>query len=194
MIRNGNSPTFRAVSAPNADLVRLSTFSSACFRWTKLLPRNRTGFARSGVFTPDTTASAGPAERPGPVRLAGRRSSERSRTRSRSSVVTPSVLDQLPALSKFDPGEVGEGSLDPLGLGAVAERIAECLVPGLRARMSWKRIAPISSSGTPPCLTSRLPGRETYCWSLGRESKFVPCMGLRAQQSILMREGVGKSS
>lgn len=65
--------------------------------------------------------------------------------------MTPSVLDQLPALSKFDPGEVGEGSLDPLGLGAVAERIAECLVPGLRARMSLPRFVTLSAIGAHAC-------------------------------------------
>lgn len=46
-----------------------------------------------------------------------------------------SVLDQLPALSKWDPETTGEGSLDPLGMGSIADRIADHLAPGVRARM-----------------------------------------------------------
>lgn len=46
------------------------------------------------------------------------------------------LLDQLPTLSKWDPGVTGEGSLDPLGMGSIADRIADHLAPGVRARMS----------------------------------------------------------
>lgn len=45
------------------------------------------------------------------------------------------LLDQLPTLSKWDPGVTGEGSLDPLGMGSVADRLADHLAPGVRARM-----------------------------------------------------------
>ncbi|AIS96924.1 hypothetical protein [Burkholderia thailandensis] len=58
-----------------------------------------------------------------------------------------SLLDQLPRLSAYDPGAVGEGGLDPLGLGATADRIADVLVPGIRARMSQPRFVTISAVG-----------------------------------------------
>lgn len=57
------------------------------------------------------------------------------------------LLDQLPRLSAYDPGAVGEGGLDPLGLAAVADRIADRLVPGIRARMSHPRFVSISAVG-----------------------------------------------
>lgn len=41
----------------------------------------------------------------------------------------------LPALSDPDPELAGEGSIDPLGLGAFADRLAELLAPDVRARM-----------------------------------------------------------
>jgi hypothetical protein len=61
------------------------------------------------------------------------------------------LLEQLPTLSKYDPGETGEGSLDPLGLGAVADRIADRLVPGVRARMSQPRFVTLSAVGAHAC-------------------------------------------
>lgn len=57
------------------------------------------------------------------------------------------LLDQLPRLSAYDPGAVGEGGLDPLGLAAVADRIADRLVPGIRARMSFPRFVTASAVG-----------------------------------------------
>lgn len=42
---------------------------------------------------------------------------------------------RLPYLSEPDPELAGEGSLDPLGLAAVADRLAESIAPGVRARM-----------------------------------------------------------
>jgi hypothetical protein len=41
----------------------------------------------------------------------------------------------LPTLSDADPEIAGEGSLDPLGLAPIADRLAEMLVPDVRARM-----------------------------------------------------------
>ncbi|PZS19712.1 MAG: hypothetical protein DLM57_03470 [Pseudonocardiales bacterium] len=58
-----------------------------------------------------------------------------------------SQLEQLPRLSAYDPGAVGEGGLDPLGLGAIADRIAEILAPGVRARMSQPRFVTLSAVG-----------------------------------------------
>ena len=41
----------------------------------------------------------------------------------------------VPRLSAHDPAAEGEGSLDPLGLEAIAERLADQLLPGMTARM-----------------------------------------------------------
>ncbi|OYD71385.1 hypothetical protein [Rhodococcus sp. OK302] len=57
------------------------------------------------------------------------------------------LLDQLPRLSPYDPGASGEGSLDPMGLAPIAERMAELLVPGLRARMSLPRFVTLTAVG-----------------------------------------------
>ncbi len=56
-------------------------------------------------------------------------------------------LDQLPRLSAYDPGAEGEGGLDPLGLAAIADRIADVLVPGVRARMSQPRFVTLTAVG-----------------------------------------------
>ena len=58
-----------------------------------------------------------------------------------------SLLDQLPRLSAYDPGVAGEGGLDPLGLSAGADRIANVLAPGIRARMSLPRFVTVSAIG-----------------------------------------------
>ncbi len=57
------------------------------------------------------------------------------------------LLDQLPRLSAYDPGAEGEGGLDPLGLGAIADRIADVLAPGVRARMSQPRFVTLTAVG-----------------------------------------------
>jgi hypothetical protein len=66
-----------------------------------------------------------------------------------------SLFDQLPRLSAYDPGAVGEGGLDPMGTAAVADRIANRLVPGLRARMSQPHFTTISAIGAFSCLSLR---------------------------------------
>lgn len=58
-----------------------------------------------------------------------------------------SLFDQLPRLSAYDPGAEGEGGLDPLGLAAVADRIANVLAPGIRARMNLPRYVTASAVG-----------------------------------------------
>lgn len=58
------------------------------------------------------------------------------------------LLDQLPRLSAYDLGAAGEGGLDPLGLASVADRIADKLVPGLRARMTYPRFVTLSAVGS----------------------------------------------
>jgi hypothetical protein len=43
---------------------------------------------------------------------------------------------QTPFLTEYDPGHAGEGSIDPLGLAPLADRLAEEIVPWVTARMS----------------------------------------------------------
>src|SRR5688572_24947810 len=50
------------------------------------------------------------------------------------------TLSLAPRLSAYDPAAEGEGSLDPLGLEAIAERLAEQLLPGMTARMNRVRM------------------------------------------------------
>lgn len=45
----------------------------------------------------------------------------------------------LPFLTLPDPVVSGEGALDPLGLAAIGDQLAEWMLPGLRARMSRPR-------------------------------------------------------
>lgn len=65
------------------------------------------------------------------------------------------LLGQLPRFSEYDPGAVGEGSLDPLGLASVADRLAEKLAPGIRARMSQPRFVTLSAIGAFACQSIR---------------------------------------
>jgi len=62
-------------------------------------------------------------------------------------VSTAALLSQFPRLSQYDPGVTGEGGLDPMGLASVADRIADLLAPGLRARMSQPRFVTLSAVG-----------------------------------------------
>lgn len=48
-------------------------------------------------------------------------------------------MASLPFLTLPDPLVTGEGALDPLGLSMIAERLADDLLPGLRARMARPR-------------------------------------------------------
>jgi hypothetical protein len=45
----------------------------------------------------------------------------------------------FPILTLPDPVTTGEGALDPLGLSTIADRLADQILPGLRARMSRPR-------------------------------------------------------
>ncbi|MDP9179547.1 MAG: hypothetical protein M3O61_17890, partial [Gemmatimonadota bacterium] len=49
------------------------------------------------------------------------------------------IVAGLPFLTLSDPLTSGEGKLDPLGLSAIGDRLAEEILPGLRARMSRPR-------------------------------------------------------
>ncbi len=58
-------------------------------------------------------------------------------TRSRRTVPTGLVVPQL---TEEDPEVAGEGSLDPLGLGVLAERLGDQLLPGITNRMRRPRM------------------------------------------------------
>lgn len=53
----------------------------------------------------------------------------------------------MPALSEADPVIAGEGSLDPLGLAQAADRLADHLLPGIRARMRRVRFVTAAAVG-----------------------------------------------
>lgn len=57
----------------------------------------------------------------------------------------------LPRLSEFDPPVAGEGSLDPMGLAAISDRLADRLVPGVRARMQKIRFITTMAVGSLVC-------------------------------------------
>jgi hypothetical protein len=66
----------------------------------------------------------------------------------------------LPELSAYDPPVSGEGSLDPMGLAALSDRLAERLVPGVRARMRRVRFVTAMAVSSLVCetLADELPG------------------------------------
>lgn len=57
----------------------------------------------------------------------------------------------LPSLTAYDPPEAGEGTLDPMGLGVISERLANDLVPDFRARMSQFRFLTSMAVSTLAC-------------------------------------------
>jgi hypothetical protein len=57
----------------------------------------------------------------------------------------------LPTLTEADPEISGEGSLDPLGLAQIADRLADHLVPGVRARMRRVRFVTAAAVGAISC-------------------------------------------
>ncbi len=66
----------------------------------------------------------------------------------------------LPELSAYDPPVAGEGSIDPMGLAAISDRLADRLVPGLRSRMQRVRFVTAMAVGAMACetLADELPG------------------------------------
>lgn len=54
-------------------------------------------------------------------------------------------------LTEYDPGSSSEGSLDPLGLSSIADRLASKLVPGFRERMSHPRFLTLIAVGSHIC-------------------------------------------
>jgi len=59
----------------------------------------------------------------------------------------PSLGLQLPELTEEDPQIEGEGTLDPVGLAPIADRLADALVPGVRSRMRRVRFVTASAVG-----------------------------------------------
>lgn len=57
----------------------------------------------------------------------------------------------LPFLTLPDPVVSGEGALDPLGLAAIGDQLAEWILPGLRARMSRPRFLTAISVSAAVC-------------------------------------------
>lgn len=57
----------------------------------------------------------------------------------------------LPALSAYDPLVAGEGSLDPMGLAAISDRLADRLAPGIRSRMQRIRFVTATAVGALAC-------------------------------------------
>ena len=66
----------------------------------------------------------------------------------------------LPQQSAYDPPIEGEGSIDPMGLAALSDRLANRLVPGVRARMRRVRFVTAMAVGAIACetLADELPG------------------------------------
>lgn len=59
----------------------------------------------------------------------------------------------LPEISEHDPPVSGEGSLDPMGLAAISDRLADRLVPGVRSRMQRVRFVTAMAVGAMACET-----------------------------------------
>jgi hypothetical protein len=57
----------------------------------------------------------------------------------------------LPRLSAYDPEVKSEGSIDPLGLVPIADRLSVSLVPGVRERMSHPRYLSLIVAGVALC-------------------------------------------
>lgn len=57
----------------------------------------------------------------------------------------------LPFLTEADPDSLGEGSLDPLGLAPIADRLADSIAPDVTARMSRVRFLAAIAVGATVC-------------------------------------------
>lgn len=61
------------------------------------------------------------------------------------------LIQAIPYITEFDPVYTSEGSLDPLGLYPIADRLATKLVPGVRERMSHPRFMTTMAIGNVIC-------------------------------------------
>ena len=64
----------------------------------------------------------------------------------------PNYAPLLPFLTEYDPAISSEGSLDPLNLYPIADRLGSRFVPGLRERMRHPRFMTAMAAGTYLCL------------------------------------------
>lgn len=70
------------------------------------------------------------------------------------------MLAYLPKLSVYDPPEAAEGTIDPLGLTAIAESLANILAPGIRERQSRPRFLTTMAAGKVLCSALDASGRR----------------------------------
>ncbi len=81
----------------------------------------------------------------------------------------------LPFVTEADPDRAGEGSLDPLGLARIADRLADELAPEVTARMSRIRFVTAIAVGSQAMLepadwrgSDGTPAYLAYEWHCGR--------------------------
>jgi hypothetical protein len=69
----------------------------------------------------------------------------------------------LPELSEFDPPIAGEGSIDPMGLAAISEHLADLLFPGITNRMNRVAFVATTAVGAMACedLVDEIPADGT---------------------------------
>ena len=72
-------------------------------------------------------------------------------------------LADLPFLTLPDPVTTGEGALDPLGLSTIGERLADQVLPGLRARMSRPRFLTAIAVSAAVCEVASRCAPEHIC-------------------------------
>ncbi|AVM63463.1 hypothetical protein C3V38_02635 [Dietzia sp. oral taxon 368] len=94
------------------------------------------------------------------------------------------LLDQLPTLSKWDPGVAGESGLDPLGLAPIADRIADRMAPGFRARMNHPHFLTLSAISAVVC--------QPFSEETGPDGTTKP--DIAAEWVLLMHIGSGDPS
>src|SRR5262245_20562647 len=97
----------------------------------------------------------------------------------------------LPDLSEYDPLIAGEGSIDPMGLAAISDRLRDRLVPGLRARMLRVRFVTAIAVGSVACETiaDELPADGVTTPAIAFEWLTIEGFARRIQ-SHLMPQGV----
>lgn len=111
----------------------------------------------------------------------------------------------LPFLSKFDPPEQAEGSLDPLGLYSIADSLGVRLASGVRERQSRPRYLTLALVGLSACsdlpaeigVKSGLPKWLVYEWlvveSLVRQFRDTPSLlqGIPGRDKVLSALNAG---
>lgn len=93
----------------------------------------------------------------------------------------------FPQLSAYDPPVSGEGSLDPMGLSAISDRLADRLIPGIRARMQKVRFSTAMAVSSLVCetLADELSGDDISTPSICFEWLFLEAFIRRLKTSDL---------